>query len=75
MLTLTSGVQDAANAAAQRREMIVFITNKDTVISEQRHTFNPELLRILILEGAEFFDDLGAGGGIWFVKSHMGANI
>ena len=31
--------------------------------SEQRHTFNPELLRILLLEGAEFFDNLVAGGG------------
>ena len=30
---------------------------------KQRHTLNTELLRILILEGAEEFDDLGAGGG------------
>ena len=33
--------------------------------SEQRHTLNPVLLCIFILEGAEELDDLGARGGVW----------
>lgn len=36
--------------------------------SKQRHTLNPVPLRILLLEGAEFFDYLVAGGDLWFCQ-------
>ena len=43
--------------------------------SKQSQAHNAVHLRIFILEGAEELDDLGVSGGVWFVKSHMGANI